>query len=152
MKTRHFNPLLILILTLLSFHSFIIVSAHAQGTAHAHEAEEISTNVFQDQVRIGILAYRPKADMKVRWQPLENYLEQKIPNQQFKIIPYNYAELEDAVTNRSIDFVFTNSSHFVQIAYQTKLSSPLVTLINKRMGQPLSQFAGTILVLSLIHI
>jgi len=146
MKTRNSSSLSIVILALFSFFTLFSVSIHAQATVLAHEPEEVDPNAFHDQVRIGILAYRPKPDIEARWKPLAKYLEQKIPNVQFKIIPYNYTELEQAVDNRTIDFVFTNSSHFVQIAYHTKLSSPFATLINKRMGQPLSQFAGSILV------
>ncbi|BCN93473.1 hypothetical protein THMIRHAM_12580 [Thiomicrorhabdus immobilis] len=99
-----------------------------------------------EKIAIGILAFRPKPLVEAQWQPLADYLNRTIQGVDFKIVPYNYTELEHAIENKSIDFVFTNSSHFVQLAHKTVLSSPLATLINKKSGQPIRSFAGTILV------
>lgn len=100
----------------------------------------------QEKITIGLLAFRPKPSVEIKWQPLVSYLNQQIPGLEFEILPLNYTELEEAVTRKNIDFVFTNSAHYVQLAFSTKLSSPLVTLINKKSGQTVRSFGGTILV------
>lgn len=99
-----------------------------------------------EKINIGILAFRPKPIVEAKWQPLVHYLNQRVNGVEFKIKALNYTELEEAIDRKSIDFVFTNSSHFVQLAHKTNLSSPLATLINKKSGQPVRSFAGTILV------
>ncbi|MBN2865471.1 MAG: diguanylate cyclase [Thiotrichales bacterium] len=100
----------------------------------------------QEKITIGLLAFRPKPVEEAKWQPLVNYLNQHVPGLEFKLIPLNYGELEDAIARKNVDFVFTNSAHYVQLAYSTKMSSPLVTLINKKSGQVVRSFGGTILV------
>lgn len=97
-----------------------------------------------ESINIGVLAFRPKPIVEAKWQPLVNYLNQHVQGVEFKISAMNYTELEEAIDRKSIDFVFTNSSHFVQLAHRTNLSSPLATLINKKSGQPVRSFAGTI--------
>lgn len=126
--TMHLS-LKILLLTLGLIQSLIIPAAQAK-----------------EQIDIGILAFRPKPQVEARWLPLTTYLNNSIQSVDFKIKPLNYTELEDAVINKQVDFVFTNSSHFVQLAEKVELSSPLATLINKKSGQPVRAFAGTILV------
>ena len=106
----------------------------------------VSNSLAADKITIGILAFRPKPIVEARWQPLINYLNQKIGGAEFEFSALNYTELEDAISHKQIDFVFTNSSHFVQLAHKTDLSSPLATLINKKSGKEVRSFAGTILV------
>ena len=100
----------------------------------------------QDKINIGILAFRPKPIVEAKWLPLTHYLNQQIEGVEFTLLPLNYSELEEQVEHKKIDFVFTNSAHYVQLAHKTKLSSPLVTLINKKSGQDVYSFGGAILV------
>ncbi len=106
----------------------------------------VSSSLAAEKITIGILAFRPKPIVEAKWQPLINYLNQKVDNTEFEFNALNYTELEEAIAHKHIDFVFTNSSHFVQLAHKTKLSSPLATLINKKRGKPVRNFAGTIVV------
>jgi ABC-type phosphate/phosphonate transport system substrate-binding protein len=94
----------------------------------------VSSSLAAEKITIGILAFRPKPIVEAKWQPLINYLNQKVDNTEFEFNALNYTELEEAIAHKHIDFVFTNSSHFVQLAHKTKLSSPLATLINKKEG------------------
>ncbi|MDX1353238.1 MAG: phosphate/phosphite/phosphonate ABC transporter substrate-binding protein [Thiomicrorhabdus sp.] len=112
--------------------------------------ELLLPNLLQaaEKVSIGILAFRPKPIVEAKWQPLVAYLNQTIPNVEFELKPYNYGELEEAIKHKSIDFVFTNSSHYIQLSHQAKLSAPLATLIAKKSGHAVRSFAGTILIRS----
>lgn len=99
-----------------------------------------------EKITIGILAFRPISQVEAQWNPLADYLNSKVLGYQFIIKALNYTELEHSVENNSIDFILTNSSHFVQLAHKTALSSPLATIINLKNEQPIRSFAGTIIV------
>lgn len=100
--------------------------------------------VESEPVAIGILAFRPQAQVAQEWRPLETYLGAVIPGHQFSIEPLSYVEMNEAVASRRLDFVLTNPGHFVQLARLSGLSSPLVTLARDTDGRPLRAFAGVI--------
>lgn len=95
-------------------------------------------------IKIGILAFRPQAEMFKKWQPLEKVLERAIPNHRFRITTYGYPELEQAVADKEIDFVLTNPAHFILLSRRLGVSAPLATLIVEDNGVPLSSFGGVI--------
>jgi diguanylate cyclase (GGDEF)-like protein/PAS domain S-box-containing protein len=95
-------------------------------------------------VEIGILAFRPKAEMLQKWQPLEKVLQHAIPNHRFHITTYGYPELEQAVADKRVDFVLTNPAHFILLSRRLGVSAPLATLIIEDNGVPLSSFGGVV--------
>ncbi|WP_173291408.1 diguanylate cyclase domain-containing protein [Thiosulfativibrio zosterae] len=95
---------------------------------------------------IGILAFRPAEVVKATWQPLVDELQEKIPNARFSLVPYNYPDLEKAVNNKSIDFVFTNSANYIFLQHFHPRMTPLVSLINQYQNQPLYGFGGVVVV------
>lgn len=97
-----------------------------------------------EPVSIGILAFRPQPQVAQKWQPLEAYLHEAVPEHEFKLQPFSYVEMNEAVANRRLDFVLTNPGHYVQLARLSGLSSPLVTLARDIDGEPLRAFAGVI--------
>jgi ABC-type phosphate/phosphonate transport system substrate-binding protein len=96
-------------------------------------------------VRIAKLAFRPAADVEKRWQPLAEYLNQKVPGFHFRIEAFGYKDLETAIARREVDFVFTNPGHYILMTYRNGLSSPLATLIPTENGRTLSKFGGVII-------
>ena len=99
-------------------------------------------------VEIGVLAFRPKPETLKKWQPLEKALKRDIPQHDFKIVPYAYPELEQAVSEKRVDFVLTNPAHFILLSRQHGVSAPLATLIVEENGVPLSSFGGVIFTLA----
>ncbi|WFE69618.1 EAL domain-containing protein [Thiomicrospira sp. R3] len=97
---------------------------------------------------IGLLAFEPKEIAQARWQPLENRINAHLNNLQVQIILLDYQELNQAVTQREIDFVFTNSGHFIQLSQSSGLSSPLVSMIKYDKGLALRGFGGVVMVKS----
>ena len=61
-----------------------------------------------ETVRVGVLAFRPKMQKLVQWQPLADALKQAIPQYDNVMDAYSYSELERAVTSHQLDFVLTN--------------------------------------------
>ena len=101
-----------------------------------------------EPVKIGILAFRPKAETLARWKPLENYINSQTPTRHFQIEAYTYSDLGDAVATRQIDFVFANPSYYIHLKEQYNLSYPLASLIKKTGEHTLSAFAGVIFTLA----
>lgn len=102
----------------------------------------------QAEIRVGMLAYRPKALLEQQWAPLARYMDQVLPEQRVSWQWYSYAELEAAINAHSLDFVFTNPAHYVQLAHNHGLWSPLATLTRSTQAHPVRQFGGLILVRS----
>lgn len=105
----------------------------------------ISGTVFaQNEVKIGILAYRPKQMVQAQWAPLATALNQSISGYGFVIEIYDFDEMSAAVDSRQVDFVLTNPSSYLLMAKRSGLSSPLATLSNLGQGKPINAFGGVI--------
>jgi len=95
--------------------------------------------------RIGVLAHRPKDQVRAGWQPLAEALALALPGRRFTIEALDYQELEAAIAERRLDLVVTNPGHYVGIRTRQPLSGVLATVIERGPGRPLSAFAGSIL-------
>ena len=102
-------------------------------------------DTLKPTVTVGILAFRPKPDVAVRWQPLIDYFNAEIPSAHFVMMLYTNQEMDRAVANNELDFIFAQPSHYVRLTYTHSLSSPLATLVNKQDQHPSDVFAGVIL-------
>lgn len=99
-------------------------------------------------VKIGVLAYRPKAETLAHWKPLENYFKKTIPQRNFIIEAFTVLELDNAIATRKIDFVLTNPGSYIQLKERYNLSSPLASLIKQTDQHTLTAFAGVIFTLA----
>jgi signal transduction histidine kinase len=95
-----------------------------------------------DTVKIGILAFRSKAQTLRQWQPLENALKQTMPERDFVVQAMTYPELDLAVAGRQLDFVLTNPGHYIILAKRNGLSAPLATLATDLKGQRITLIGG----------
>lgn len=96
----------------------------------------------QDEVKIGILAFRPVSQTEAQWSPLSAALEKAYPEYHFIIKAYSFDELKAAVAGRQIDFIFTNPAHYVLLKYRFGLAPPIATLENMEQGKVVSRFGG----------
>ena len=111
-----------------------IVLVAAMSSAFAQEQE----------VRIGVLSFRPLDQTEKQWQPTADYLSQHVPGYHFSITVMYYKELDLAVNRGDFDFVFTNPEHYVTIRADHSLSA-ISTLMPLAEGHPVTQFGGVIL-------
>ena len=99
---------------------------------------------------IGILAYRPKAQVESHWQALLPYLDQHFKErfhaEHFQLKVYDYQELESAIQRREIDFIVTNPASYVLLEHRLGLTQPLAGLVTEYQGIPMRGFGGTMLV------
>ncbi|HEY8906347.1 MAG TPA: EAL domain-containing protein, partial [Rhodoferax sp.] len=91
---------------------------------------------------IAVLAYRSKPQTLTKWQPLAGVLKAAIPDHDFEIVVYNLDELQQAVSNRQVDFVLTNPGHYVLMTRRAGLKAPLATLLVEESGQEVAAFGG----------
>jgi PAS domain S-box-containing protein len=97
-----------------------------------------------EPVKIGVLAFRPKLQTLAQWQPLAAALKQAIPERDFVVEAFTLPELDLAVASRHLDFVLTNSGHYVLLQRRSGLSSPLATVAINENGLAATVFGGVI--------
>lgn len=107
-----------------------------------------STLKAKETFVLGILAFQPKPQVEARWQPIIDHLNQQLTDIELVIRPLNYNELSLAVARRELDFVFTNSAYYIELAHSQGLSSPLVSLLTLHDETPLRGFGGVVVVKS----
>ncbi len=92
---------------------------------------------------IGLPAFWDKERTRKQWEPLVQYLT-KATGTAFELKVGGLDELEQAVAQKQIDFIFINPSIYVLYTYRYGLSSPLATVINRIGDQRVRQFAGVV--------
>lgn len=97
-----------------------------------------------ENYQIGVLAYLGKQETVKRWQETAQYLSSHIANASFEIVPLNRDEIEHALNSRQLDFVLTNSGHYVMLESNFGISR-LATLKVRQGNQALSQFGAVII-------
>jgi diguanylate cyclase (GGDEF)-like protein/PAS domain S-box-containing protein len=144
MRYISYLPLLYLLFTL----PLLFVSNSTLAQEGAIAAQSPNESAIVKYVNIGVLAYRPKPQVKALWQPMIDYLNQTLQDTIFTIIPYTNSELDRAVAQNDVDFVFVQPSHYIRLTYEYGLSSPLATLITLQNSQAVDLFGGVIFVSS----
>lgn len=93
--------------------------------------------------RIGVLSFRTAEQTRAQWAPTAEYLNRHIPEYHFEIVPMNYPELEGAVTDKSIDFVLTNTAHYVTLEANFGVTR-ILTMVVAIDDLPFKEFGGVI--------
>ncbi|UQB43153.1 EAL domain-containing protein [Thiomicrospira microaerophila] len=108
----------------------------ASQTSPEHSADRV--------YNLAVLAFQDKSVTLTRWQPLADYLSEKIEKSRFELNAYHNEEMEQAVASGEVDFVFTQPSQYVLLTYRHQLSSPLASLLNKDGNAVTDHFGGVI--------
>ena len=110
----------------------------------------LSFPIFAEKtLYIGILAYRPKAQIETHWQALIPYLDQHFKEryhaERFQLKVFDYQELESAIQRQEIDFIVTNPASYVMLEHRLGLTQPLAGLVTEYQGVAMRGFGGTML-------
>ena len=73
-------------------------------------------------VRIGVLAYKGAEAVEEDWSHVRNWLAASMVDHRFILLDYDLAGLTQAVHERTIDFVITNSGHYVALEHSDGVS------------------------------
>lgn len=98
------------------------------------------------EVRVGVLNRGSPEEAMEMWPPTLRYLTESIPGNVFQLRPLDLQDLGAAVARGELDFVVTNSGHYVQLEMQYG-ASRIATLKKHYTGNVYTtQFGGVILV------
>ena len=97
------------------------------------------SSCYAGNIRIGVLANKGLEDARRRWDLTAIYLQNRIPNYTFSIVPLAFEQIEPAVKNDDIDFLITNPAMYVEMEYLYGVNR-IVTLIDNG----LTLFGGVI--------
>ncbi|MCW9040632.1 MAG: PhnD/SsuA/transferrin family substrate-binding protein, partial [Rhodospirillales bacterium] len=84
----------------------------ALATGHTPALADTDTKSI---VRLGVLAFRGKADAIARWTPTAEYLSRTVAGTKFFVEPLTLAEMAPAVARGDIDFILTNTGNYVDL-------------------------------------
>ncbi|WP_420883443.1 sensor histidine kinase [Aeromonas rivipollensis] len=95
-----------------------VAPALAGPVPQSTEPEQVQS----EPVRIGVLATRGLALAKTQWQPLMGWLDERVPERRFALVPLELDRLAEAVAQNRLDFVITNPGQSVSLARQYPLA------------------------------
>ena len=98
-----------------------------------------------DEITIGVLAFRSVEDTQQRFQIMGEYLNQTLPEHRVRILAANYSDLEALIADAKIDFVLTNPSHYIELRRSRNFSGALATMIVQDQGVAVNSFGGVML-------
>jgi PAS domain S-box-containing protein len=95
-------------------------------------------------VRIGVLAKYGNDRCFQKWTPTAEYLSNRMPAYQFRIVPLSFEQVWPAVRLRKIDFVLVNPAMYVSLEKYHAVSR-LATLKVLASNMPCTRFAGVVI-------
>ena len=105
----------------------------------------LSTFAFCEDLtplRLGILAKRGVEKAQEKWGPTAEYLSQTL-HRPLVLVPLSFSELNKAVENRNIDFLFANPAIYVELEMRYA-ATHLVTLRNEFKNRSVTEFGGVL--------
>ena len=94
-------------------------------------------------LRFGVFAYRPDHVIRERYQPLADYLADKV-GQPVLLRVMGQDDMNRALAANQLDFFLTNPSHFLLIRSERSLTGVLATLVRERSGVATESVGGVI--------
>ena len=124
------------------FYSLFILANLTYTTTHAESVVNLPiTNV--KTLKIGVLAKRGTKKAFAKWQATADYLTNQIPHYQFEIVPLGFEEVDSHIANKSVDFLLTNPSIYVEMEIRYGINR-ITTLKNKGSIKALTVFGSVI--------
>ena len=96
-----------------------------------------------ETVKIGVLAKDGAAKCLSKWNATADYLNTKITNKKFEIIPLDFEQVNPTIEKGEVQFFLVNSSMFVTTSVKYGAVA-IATIINSRQGKSLTSFGGVI--------
>jgi diguanylate cyclase (GGDEF)-like protein/PAS domain S-box-containing protein len=110
----------------------------AAGMQYASAAEQ--------EIRIGVLSFRPLEQTRQQWQATADYLNAHVAGgYHFSMEPVYFPELNGVIDQNRFHFVLTNPEHYVTMRTEHGLTA-MATLMPLAEGHPVDSFGGVILV------
>ncbi|NEX23261.1 PAS domain S-box protein [Thiorhodococcus mannitoliphagus] len=101
------------------------------------EAERVLT--------LGVYAYRPQDMMQRRFQPLADYLSERLPDTRVELRALPLDLLGQAVHEGQVDLVLTNPRHYLQLRSRDDLTGVIATLIKRSFDGTATRCLGGVI-------
>lgn len=119
-------------------HLLFYVTAYITGSVL------VAGDLLADEIKIGLRANRGVEWAMQRWQATADFLNEKIPEHHFVLLPYEInSKLNQAVSRHEFSFILTNPAAHVEQKMRYGVSA-IATLINRRKGKGYTQFGSVI--------
>ncbi len=84
----------------------------------------ISAPAFAEDafIKIGVLSHRGDDFTFNAWNPTARYLTSKLPAYDFEIIPLDFDDINQSVSNEDVDFILVNPGIYVNLEYRYRVS------------------------------
>lgn len=103
------------------FFNLLLVS----GLSYANDID----NPF---IKIGVLSHRGDVFTTNAWAPTTDYLTSQLPDYNFEIVPLDFNEVDEAVSEGAVDFILVNPGIYVNLEYKYRVSR--LATMNNRQG------------------
>ena len=124
--------------------SFVFLLTIQEASVEVEYYHEYRTEFVDPAiVRIGILADEDTTEIEDMWQATENYLNAVIADHTFEIVALAFDEVSDAVLNEEVDFVFVNSSLYVELVVNNGVRR-IATVERLNVDVPSTSFGSVI--------
>ncbi|MDC7223683.1 MAG: diguanylate cyclase [Spirochaetales bacterium] len=97
----------------------------------------------EKEVHLGILAKRGESITLRRWEDTADYLNEKMPEYHFSILPIPFEEMDDYIRMKRVDFILTNTGNYVDLASRYGVSR-IATMKNDILGASYTYFGGVL--------
>ncbi len=116
---------------------------YALADSNAGSSERAPTG-GQKSYRVGVLAPRGKPWCRQQWTATVEAISRGVSGSQFLLVPLDFAQVDQVVREKSVDFLLANPAVFVVMDHRYGLEA-LVSLEARREGKPCRSFGSVIL-------
>lgn len=107
------------------------------------QSQEAARAQDQPPVKIGVLALRGKELCLKDWTPTAEYLSHTLPQRSFLMLPLAFDEVNRAVQDARVDFIFANPSFYVEQQHAYGVAA-IATMKNFVLGVETTRYGGVI--------
>jgi len=98
-----------------------------------------------EALTLGVFAYRQKPVIEERFRPFAEYLSAALGDRRVDLLVLDQDEMEEALSQNRLDFVMTNSSHFLLVRSRSHLAGVVATVIRSEDGMATASKGGVII-------
>lgn len=117
-------------------HSGVRIAFCAAAAFAAWAAPSVALADDRSLLKIGVLAYRGEEEAARSWAPTADYLTARLGDYRVAVVPMLHEALRSSVERGEVDFVLTNTGHYVELeaAYGISRIATLKMLPSAEIG------------------
>lgn len=108
---------------------------------------EMGDDPIEAVFRVGVLANHGVGEAKQRWQPMMNYLSDRVPGIRFEVEPLDFDAMRESLLDLRIQFIVTNPGQYLSLSNEMPLSW-LATMRSRKHNGATYAIGSTIIVRS----